>query len=123
MLHTRLKVMIVSCILLTGCATADIVPIGANTYMISQMSAGGIFANQSKLKSDVILRANAFAESKGKVAIPVTSTQLGPIPGVRMPSFEYQFRLVDKDDPRADGGELRSTPDSINEHRVILKQE
>lgn len=123
MLHTRLKAMIVSCILLTGCATADIVPIGANTYMISQMSAGGVFANTSKLKSDVMLRANAFAESKGKVAIPVTSTQLAAIPGARMPSFEYQFRLVDKDDPRADGSELRSTPDSVNEHRVILKQE
>lgn len=110
-------------VVLVGCSTADIVPMGANTYMISQMSAGGVFANQSKLKSDVMLRANAFAESKGKVAIPVTSTQLGPIPGVRMPSFEYQFRLVDKNDPGADGGELRSTPDSINEHRVIIKQE
>ena len=110
-------------VILAGCATADIVPIGTNTYMISQMSAGGVFANQSKLKSNVILRANAFAESKGKVAIPVTSTQLGPIPGVRMPSFEYQFRLVDKNDPKANGGELRSTPDSINEHRVIFRQE
>lgn len=110
-------------VFLTGCATADIVPMGANTYMISQMSAGGVFANQSKLKSDVMLRANAFAESKGKVAIPVTSTQLAPIPGVRMPSFEYQFRLVDKDDPRADGGELRSAPDSINEHRIMIKHE
>lgn len=123
MLNIKLKVIVVSCILLVGCATADIVPMGANTYMISQMSAGGVFANQSKLKSDVMLRANAFAESKGKVAIPVTSTQLGPIPGVRMPSFEYQFRLVDKNDPRADGGELRSTPDSINEHRIAIKQE
>lgn len=111
------------CLLLGGCATADIVPMGANTYMISQMSAGGVFTNTSKLKSDVILRANAFAESKGKVAIPVTSTQLSAIPATRMPSFEYQFRLVDKNDPRADGGELRSTPDNINEHRIILKQE
>lgn len=123
MLKTRIQALIVGCVLLVGCSTADIVPMGANTYMISQMSAGGVFANQSKLKSDVMLRANAFAESKGKVAIPVTSTQLGPIPGVRMPSFEYQFRLVDKDDPRADGGELRSTPDSINEHRIMIKQE
>lgn len=123
MLSIKFKAMVVGLLFLTGCATADIVPIGANTYMISQMSAGGVFTNQSKLKSDVMLRANAFAESKGKVAFPVTSTQLAAIPGARMPSFEYQFRLVDKNDPRADGGELRSTPDSINEHRIMIKQE
>lgn len=117
------KLFIILSLALGGCATADIVPLGNNTYMISQMSAGGIFANQSKLKSDVILRANSFAESKGKVAIPVTSTQLGAIPGARMPSFEYQFRLVDKNDPRADGADLRSTPDKIIENRIILKQE
>ncbi|TCB77429.1 hypothetical protein [Acinetobacter sp. ANC 4173] len=118
----KIKVLVISVLILTGCATANIVPTGTNTYMISQMSAGGVFTNTSKLKSDVILRANAFAESKNKIAIPITSTTQPAIPG-RMPSFEYQFRLVDKDDPRADGGELRSTPDNINEHRVIFKQE
>ena len=122
MLSIKFKSLVIGCILLTGCATADIVPIGRDTYMISQMSAGGVFTNTSKLKSDVILRANAFADSKGKIAIPITSTMQPAIPG-RMPSFEYQFRLVDKDDPRANGSELRSTPDSINEHRVIFKQE
>lgn len=67
--------------------------------MISQMSAGGVFTNTSKLKSDVILRANAFAESKNKIAIPVASTAQSAVPG-RLPSFKYQFRLVDKDDPK-----------------------
>lgn len=109
-------------LILVGCATADIVPLGTNNYMISQTSAGGVFTNNSKLKSDVILRANAFADSKGKVAIPVTSTAKSAIPG-RMASFEYQFMLVDKNDPRATGGEIKSTPDNIEEHRVILKQE
>ncbi len=42
---------------------------GTDTYMISQTSAGGIFTNMGTLKSEVIQRANAFAESKGKVAI------------------------------------------------------
>lgn len=114
--------LILSVIYLTGCASADIVPLGTNTYMLSQTSAGGIFTNNSKLKSDVILRANAFAESKGKVAIPVTSTAKSAIPG-RMASFEYQFTLVDKNDPRASGGEIKSTPDNIEENRIIIKQE
>jgi hypothetical protein len=54
-------------ILLTGCATADIIPIGSNTYMISQTSAGGVFKAMGSLKASVIKRANAFAESKGKL--------------------------------------------------------
>lgn len=122
MIFMKVKALVISMLILTGCATADIVPIGRDTYMISQMSAGGVFTNTSKLKSDVILRANAFAESKNKIAIPVASTVQSAVPG-RLPSFEYQFRLVDKDDPRATGTELRSTPDKINEERIILKHE
>lgn len=107
---------------LTGCATADIVPLGQNTYMISQVSAAGVFTNTSKLKSDVILRANSFAKSQNKVAIPITSTAKSAIPG-RLASFEYQFQLVDQDDPKASGNELRSTPDRINENRITIKSE
>ena len=105
-----------------ACATADIVPVGTNAYLISQTSAGGVFTNNSKLKSDVILRANAFADSKDKVAIPITSTAKSAVPG-RMASFEYQFMLVDKNDPRAVGGDVKSTADNIEEHRIILKNE
>src|SRR4051812_19925428 len=85
---------------ITGCATSEIVPMGTDTYMIFQTSAGGMFTNMSSLKAEVIKRANAFAESRGKVAIPLASHTTSPAPG-QMPNFEYQFRLVDKDDPRA----------------------
>jgi hypothetical protein len=53
------------------CATSEVIP--TDTYMISQTSAGAVFTNMSALKSEVIKRANAFAESKGKVAIPLAS--------------------------------------------------
>jgi hypothetical protein len=101
---------------LAACASADIVPMGTDTYMISQTSAGGIFTNMGTLKSEVIQRANAFAESKGKVAIPVAAKEQPPFPG-RMPNFEYQFRLVDRNDPRAGGGGLVKTPDVLIENR------
>jgi hypothetical protein len=101
---------------LVGCAAADVVPMGTNTYMISQTSAGGVFTNMGTLKSEVIQRANAFAESKGKVAIPVAARETPPAPG-RMPNFEYQFQLVDRTDPRASGGGLVKTPDLVIEHR------
>lgn len=101
---------------LTGCATADVVPMGTDTYMISQTSAGGVFTNMGALKSKVMARANEFAGSKGKVAIPVAARESPAYPG-HMPNFEYQFRLVDKNDPRATGAGLVKTPDVVIENR------
>lgn len=54
---------------------------------------------------NVMTRANEFAASKGKVAIPLAAKESPAYPG-HMPNFEYQFRLVDKNDPRASGGAL-----------------
>lgn len=113
---TRRLITVASALALVACASADIVPMGTDTYMISQTSAGGIFTNMGTLKSEVMQRANAFAESKGKVAIAVASKEQPPFPG-RMPNFEYQFRLVDKNDPRAAGAGLIKTPDMVIENR------
>ena len=108
--------LITSVLALVACASADIVPMGTNTYMISQTSAGGIFTNMGTLKSEVIQRANSFAESKGKVAIPLAAREQPAFPG-RMPNYEYQFMLVDRNDPRAANGRLVKTPDMLIENR------
>lgn len=100
------------CIVLGGCATADIIPIGTNTYMISQTSAGGVFKAMGTLKASVIKRANAFAESKGMIAIPVAEKENPSRPG-QMPNYEYQFILVDKDDPRASNPILKAAPSTL----------
>lgn len=76
-----------------------------------------MFTNMSSLKSEVIKRANAFAESKRKVAIPLASHTRPPAPG-QMPNFEYQFQLVDKDDPRATGAAMVPRPDMVIENNV-----
>jgi hypothetical protein len=102
---------------LVACAAAEIVPMGTDTYMISQTSAGGVFTNMATLKSEVIKRANAFAESKGKVAVPIAAREAPAVPGQRMPNFEYQFQLVDRNDPRAAGSGLVKTPDVLIENR------
>jgi hypothetical protein len=100
-----------------GCATSEIIPMGTDTYMISQTSAGGMFTNMSSLKAEVIKRANDFAESKDKVAIPLASHTTPPAPG-QMPNFEYQFRLVERNDPRASGAPLLPRPDMVIENNV-----
>lgn len=99
---------------LFGCATAEPIPMGNDTYMISQTSAGGVFKSMGSLKAEVITHANEFAASKGKVAIPIASQESPAYPG-HMPNFEYQFRLVNKEDPRASGGALIPRADVVVE--------
>lgn len=102
---------------LGGCATAEIIPMGSDSYMISQTSAGGMFTNMGALKAEVIKRANAFAKKHSKVAVPIASRETPPAPG-RMPNFEYQFRLVDANDPRAPGGGLIPRADMVIENNM-----
>jgi hypothetical protein len=102
------------CIYLFGCAVAEPVPLGNDTYMISQTSAGGVFKAMGALKSEVITRANTFAASKGKVAIPIASKESPAYPG-HMPNFEYQFKLVNKEDAQASGGALMPRADVVVE--------
>jgi hypothetical protein len=101
-------------VILAGCATAAPVSMGNDTYMISQTSAGGMFKAMGSLKNEVMNRANEFAASKGKVAIPIAAHEAPAYPG-HMPNFEYQFRLVDKNDPRASGGALIPRADVVVE--------
>ena len=83
-----------------GCQNPGIDQLSPDTYMLSRDDHAGIFGNIGALKAGVIRDANAFAESKGKVAIPISSNTIPNAPG-RFVSFEYQFRVVDKNDPEA----------------------
>jgi len=85
---------------LSGCANPGIVKLSPDTYMLLREAHGGIFASASALKAGVINDANAFAENQGKVAVPLSSKEkpMGNGPA-QWASFEYQFRVVDKNDP------------------------
>src|SRR5690606_24188877 len=107
-------------LVLAGCASSGPIPMGNDTFMISQTSAGGMFKSMSSLKAEVMKQANAFAESKGKVAVPLNSKESPAYPG-RMPSFEYQFLLADRNDPRASGASLTPRADMIIERHDTIK--
>ena len=96
---TRTYLLLLCATVLAGCANPGIVKISPDTYMLAREAHGGIFASAAKLKADVIEDANAFAESQGKVAIPISAKEkpmgIGP---AQWASFEYQFRVVDKND-------------------------
>jgi len=84
--------------------------------MLSRQDHGGIFGSMSKLKAGVISDANTFAESQGKIAIPVFAQEkpIGFGPG-QWASFDYQFRVVDKNDPEARRAALTPRADVVIE--------
>jgi hypothetical protein len=74
------------------------------------------------MKAHVIADADAFAKSKGKVAIPI-STHEEPLQVCRsFASFDYQFRLVDPDVPAAKSTILLPRPNVVveqNERKTV----
>ena len=96
---TTISIIFLS-IFLSGCANPGIVKLSPDTYMLSRADHAGIFGNTASLKASVIKDANDFAASMGKVAIPLGSNETPVYPG-HFATFEYQFRVVDKDDPEA----------------------
>ena len=87
-------------LLIAGCANPGVVKLSPDTYMLSKADHAGIFGNVGKLKASVIEEANKFAESQGKIAIPIASRETPNAPG-HFATFEYQFRVVDANDPEA----------------------
>jgi len=93
----------------------EVVQLSPDTYMISKADHGGIFGSGlPKLKATVIKQANDFAAQQGKIAIPLASSErpLGHGPG-QWATFEYQFRVVDKNDPEARRTSLVPTPNAV----------
>ena len=88
-------------LLLSGCVSnPGVVQLSPDTYMIARTDRAGIFGNAAAMKVSVIRESNEFAASKGKVAIPLATNETPVFPG-HCATVEYQFRVVDKDDPEA----------------------
>lgn len=110
----NILVICLGIVAISGCANQGIVKLSPDTYMLSKADRGGIFGNAAAMKTEVIQEANAFAESMGKIAIPITANEV-PIGLGRLASFEYQFRVVDKNDPEARRAALVSRPNAFVE--------
>jgi len=90
----------------------EVVQLSPDTYMITKTDKAGIFGGGvPKLKTAIIKQANEFAASKGKIAIPIASSEL-PLRVGQFATFEYQFRVVDKNDPEAQRTSLAPIPDT-----------
>lgn len=85
---------------LIACANPGIVQLSPDTYLLTRTDRAGMFGNASKMKADVLREAAEFAESRDKVAVTVLLRET-PMRVGQCASIEYQFRLVDKNDPEA----------------------
>jgi len=106
MKHIHILISIII-IFLVGCSNPEIIQLSPDTYVLFREDHRGIFGSPSSLKAGVISDAKKFAEKQGKVAIPLSSRfkpmGIGP---AQWAEFEYQFRVVDKDDPEVKRTEL-----------------
>ncbi len=77
-----------------GCVSPEIQPVAGDVYALSASAS----RYSTGKREDLIRQANAFAESRGKVAVAVPVS--GVLTGIdRGGVVEYRFRLVDKGDP------------------------
>ncbi|ALO34514.1 hypothetical protein CMT41_07145 [Colwellia sp. MT41] len=115
------QIILLFCLVLTACANPGVVEISPDTYVLFRDDHGGIFGNAGALRADVIRDANKFAKSKGKIAIPVSSTYtpIGNGPG-QWASFEYQFRVVNKEDEEAVRTSLKKRADHVVDQNVKI---
>jgi hypothetical protein len=104
-----------------GCANPGIVKVAPNTYLLSRVDHAGAFGNAAAMKADVIREANEFAESQGKIAIPVYLNETPAWP-THFATIDYQFRLVDKSDPEAQRAYIIPQPNATTEKKDIYSE-
>jgi hypothetical protein len=89
-----------STMLFFGCATASIVKVSDDTYIISKSDHSPGFGQSKALKGEVEAEANQFAAKLNKVAVPVSISSSPAFP-LHFASVEYRFRVLEKNDPVA----------------------
>lgn len=101
-------------LLLSGCASG-IVPIGPDTYMMSDTGAWS-WSSGSNLKAGIYRDAYAFCLKKGKEMMPVSTDQTD----ANFSTFahaEVQFRCLAKGDPELRRPTMEETPDIVIQNK------
>lgn len=81
-------------VLLAGCASTGVVPMGQNLHSISKTSPACGFRDAGGVKADVFLEMNAFCASKSLYPEVVTIEALDGVLGRRCASATVEFRCV-----------------------------
>jgi hypothetical protein len=88
--------LLVAAIVLTGCATSGVSPLGQNSYMITRHVYG--FSGTSSIKAELLQDADDYCRSHGKVLLVTKTVEIGLAFG-REASAEVYFKALDSNDP------------------------
>jgi hypothetical protein len=102
---------------MAGKPFSDVVELAPDTYSISRIDHAGVFGNAAKMQTAVIKEAQEFAASQGKVAV-ARHIQETPMMIGRFASIEYEFWVVDKNDPANRREDLHRDPDRVSSEHV-----
>jgi hypothetical protein len=86
---------------LAGCADPALTQVSPNQYRIVKSDKLHFYRSTAELKADAVKEANDYAAARGKVALPIASSEQPLVAGVEFATVKYVFRMVDKGDPEA----------------------
>lgn len=103
-------------LVVVGCASTGIVPIGKDTYMVSKQSATG-YESAVGNKGQVLVEANKFCTRQGLVMVLVSLNTKDGVPGRSYATAELVFRAVGPEDAENQRPKLERAPDATIEVR------
>ena len=108
--------MLTAVFIAAGCATSDPVPMGKDTYMLSNTGAWS-WSSGAALKGDLFREADAFCKSQRKHLMPVnTSSKDGGFS--QFAQADIQFRCLAEGDPELARPTLEPVPNVRIENRT-----
>jgi hypothetical protein len=81
-----------------ACMGAGVVQLSADTYRLSRADGGGRYPDAAAMKAAVVEDANAFASSRGKIAVEVATREETMRTG-HLSTIDYDFKLVAPGEP------------------------
>lgn len=113
----RLVIFVVA-VLVSGCASnSGVVPIGADTYMVSRQAATG-FSGSGTLKAEAFKEANQYClNQRKKLQVVNTSEAQPPFVFGNFPKAEIQFMCLDVGDAELARPKLKKEADTVIEIR------
>lgn len=84
-------------VIVGACTTPGVVRLSGDAYRVSRADPGGI-ADTAAMKSAAVADADAFARSRGMVAVPV-ATHEDTLRFGHLTTVDYDFRLVAQAEP------------------------
>lgn len=107
--------IVISLLILAGCTSTGVVPMGPDSYMISKQGSGG-WTSMGKLTAEIMKEANKYCTSIQKKLMPV-STQAFPAGFGRLPEAQVQFMCLTDNDYELKRPKMQPVPDVVIENR------